>query len=426
MTISKKMTSLSTALLLLIFAPPVSYVVGGASSMSIGLLFASLLTIALLRVSPKKTILSGGERLMVLFVALLFAKGAVDVLVRPSSFTIIAYLGISTLVLAANIFASFLWKIEPAKLRKIFIGVASFLCFLLMISSFGRISIGNYGEYSQNVFPFSEPSHFAIFCGPLIAVGFFLAGWKTKLILSGMLWLGAFLLPNLTLAVLALLISAIYLCVITRRLALIIPILTLLALMAQMIDLVNFLPTHFLDRLNFADAENVSTLVYLQGWERSALSLETTNGLGVGFQNLESLESGQTGARLFDVLQAEKNLKDGGFLLSKLVGEFGIFGLGFCFAYLGLFCFALYDLLNHFKFYQFPDLRTGWNAKQQVEFLRAIGNIFIVVFVVEILVRGVGYFSLGVFFFSVGLSLRICTNSLQPKVAVVTRVSTNF
>ena len=401
---------------MLICVPPMHYVVGGASSMSLGIIAASLLTISLLRIAPRIPKLTGHERWIVLFSGLIFSKGAVDLLVYPSFANTAAFFGFCAVVLAANSFASYLWKLHPFKVRKLFLVVSGLLCALLMMSLFGQVSIHNYRGYTQNVFPFSEPSHFAIFCTPLIAVGILLAGRQLKLILLATLWVGATLLPNLTLAVQAILLSGIYLVSITRRLAILLPVLALLTLAVVIVgvgDVWDFVPTHFVDRLSFRNAENISTLVYLQGWDRTLIALESTFGFGVGFQNLESLESGEFGARLFEVLQFDKNLKDGGFLLSKVVGEFGVFGVGFCIAYLGLFWSALRELVNQIKSPQFRHLHKERIVGSQVEFLRAIGNILVLVFIVEVFVRAVGYFSLGVFLFAVGLFLRMHASKLH-------------
>lgn len=83
------------------------------------------------------------------------------------------------------------------------------------------------------------------------------------------------------------------------------------------------------------EAYNLSSLVVLQGFELAYLSLTSSFGLGVGVGNLglsaqvidQSAYRGLINALTDDGL--DLNLRDGGMLASKIVGETGVLALGF-------------------------------------------------------------------------------------------------
>lgn len=390
--------------------------------MSLGVIVASVLTIVLLGLTPPLAKFTGCEKWLAISAGVIFIKALVDILIRPSLVDLVAFLGIFIVLVAANCFASFLWKSRPKETRHVFITVSIILCILLLFATFSRISIQNYAIYPQNVFPYSEPSHFAIFCTPLIAAGIIVARIPVMILLFATILSAAFLIPNLTLAVQSLLFFTVFIGAMNRNIIALIPVFIILILAAVSITtkgVHGILPEYFMDRVSFTDAENISTLVYLQGWDRSLISLETTHGLGVGFQNLGNLAGGDYGARLFNILQFDKNLKDGGFLFAKLVGEFGVFGLLFCIAYLCVFWSAFSDLTKQLNRLIFCRPHNRWQPGYQETILGAVGNTFIVSFIIELYVRAVGYFSLGIFLFAVGLFLRsLGKNRKSPQLDV--------
>lgn len=83
------------------------------------------------------------------------------------------------------------------------------------------------------------------------------------------------------------------------------------------------------------EAQNLSSLVVLQGVEVAALSLEASRGLGVGAGNmaLGSAIIDQSGYRaIINAITRDSldlNLRDGGILFNKVVAEFGVLSLGF-------------------------------------------------------------------------------------------------
>jgi hypothetical protein len=224
------------------------------------------------------------------------------------------------------------------------------------------------------VFPFTEPSHLALNIFPFL---FYCCvrsrGWK-RYLYWGLGVLLAALLQNLTLIVLCLIAAAI----IVRGLA-IVPVVLAGAALVLFADVGYYAAR--LDFLSGGDTRNISALVYLQGWQLLLESFEQSHGWGLGFQQLglhgTSVEAANT---IFSLIQDTGNLFDGGFGLSKVVSEFGVFGLGLVLLYL-VFCWRSFRVLRRVA-------RGNEAASAQVFAHCVVVGYFVVVFV-----RGSGYFA---------------------------------
>lgn len=411
MTFTRNLALLLVSLLSLISVPPIYYVVGNASSMSIGLLVACIITISLLGLSLRTLRFWGVDKWLVFSVSLVFMKILYDVVIQPNKADIVALIGLVIIVLAAKSFAVSLRNSDPRDLANMFVFVSAFLIVFLLLSSFYSITIQNYSKYPKNVFPFSEPSHYAIFCTPLIAVGFIFAPPIWKIFLFSSLLVGALSILSLILAVQTMLLTFIYIVFLTRRFALVVPVLILIFFSAVTVMLIipnleKLIPDYFVSRILFYDTQNVSSLVYLQGWDRVFISILETSGLGAGFQNLDALDRGKHGWLLFDLYRLNQNLNDGGFLLAKIVGELGVFGAAFCIFYIFVLIKSFRELPGQLRLIEsnFDDL--GSQPKTRNAFYRLVGGIFVIFFSIELFGRGTGYFSLGLFLFAVGIFLR--------------------
>jgi hypothetical protein len=95
--------------------------------------------------------------------------------------------------------------------------------------------------------------------------------------------------------------------------------------------------SYYTERLNFdwANSTNLSSLVYVQGWQLLQESLAKTGGWGLGFQQLGILYTNVPASiRINALLGRDANLQDGGFILSKTGSELGVLGLLLIAAYL--------------------------------------------------------------------------------------------
>lgn len=395
----------------LVCVPPMYYVLGNASSMSLGVIGASVFTILLLGTSRRPFKITSAELFTAIVTISLLARIFFDLFIRPSIVSLAAYGGLFAMLFAARGLSSLLLKLDPRELIGVFKFFAFFLVALPAVSLAQRVTIHNYADYLKNVFPFSEPSHFAIFCMPLIAAGMaFLSSIKRILFLA-VLWLCALMIPSSIMAGQLLLLSLIFLFSSKMNRVFFVPALTILILLYIFTvlpneSISNILPDYFSSRIQFRETQNLSSLVYLQSWERTMISLQTTYGFGVGFQNLEILEAGRFGEQIFDIINRHKNLNDGGTFFAKIVGELGFVGLIFSMTYLWLFFSAIYQLPGQIRYLK---LNRGSHLHPhtlQGVRLRLIANFFITVFIFEMFGRGVGYFSLGLILFAVGVLIR--------------------
>ncbi len=251
----------------------------------------------------------------------------------------------------------------------------------------------NSEAYFKPVFPYTEPSHFALSFLPLLMFACVRLNGSAKIamLFSGLAM--GWALESLTLIVGWFLIASI--CLRKTSIAL---VLAVLALLSTQLDL-----SYYLDRLNFAGADqNLSTLVYLQGWQLIDESLRQSAGWGIGFQQLGVQGSNVEAADLIVAMLGENaNLLDGGFTFAKITSEFGVCGLLLMFGYLAMTWRCVRSLRRSSR-----DSRKGPSAV-------ALARCILVSFLVELFVRGEGYFS-GT---TLLLTAAITILSLQPSMA---------
>lgn len=232
--------------------------------------------------------------------------------------------------------------------------------------------------YQKYVFPFTEPSHYALSVGFLsLITGYFIKNIRIFLVFS--LFLQGVLYPNLTLIIFSLLCFCIFFLnkkllwtFIVSYFLLILSIVIFLS-----IDISKF--TYFVERINFSKSnDNLTALVYMQGFDDALMSLKQTYGFGLGFQMAGTNEPSIYGEKIYDQVGKYLNRQDGGFLASKIVSEFGLLGLTIILSYL----FYFFKYVRYLKYYE-----INQELKYPYFYLAMIG------FFIEVFVRGIGYFS---------------------------------
>lgn len=237
---------------------------------------------------------------------------------------------------------------------------------------------------NRAAFPFSEPSQFAL-AYAIIATGMItlVTGykrWGTALIVLVL----AAIFPNTTLLMISILISALLLNKPREYLILAV----VLSIFALVLLAFPDLMSYYTSRIMGSDNDNLSRLVYLQGWESAYSALTSTNGLGVGFQNLGVEPIGPSTILIRAIFDGnDLNRADGGFLAAKIIGEFGVIGIGMV---VGLSICAM----NSFFW-----LRKMLSSKNKEYSEQAFLHGTIYIFLIELFVRGAGYFSPSCFVF---------------------------
>lgn len=230
--------------------------------------------------------------------------------------------------------------------------------------------------FGRPVFPFSEPSMFAVAFIPLAMYACVAAKESERT---------AFLLLTLACATLAQSLTLVVGCTLIALASLrwrpLVLIGLLVAAIASQLDL-----TYYAIRLNFAsEDQNMTTLVYLQGWQLIDESLSRSNGLGIGFQQLGVQGSDVPAAELLRAMRDgdDANILDGGFVFAKLASDFGVLGILVTAAYLVLAARSLMVL------------RRVASGRVRLLPALAFAHCCVLGYFVELFVRGSGYFTGG-------------------------------
>lgn len=237
---------------------------------------------------------------------------------------------------------------------------------------------------NRATFPFSEPSQFALSYAIIsTAMATLVSGYKRWSTALTVLVLAA-TFPNTTLLMIAVLISALLLSRLREYLILALVLSVFALVLIEFPDLMHY----YTSRIMGSDNDNLSRLVYLQGWESAYSALASTKGLGVGFQNLGVEPVGQSTILIRAIFEGnDLNRTDGGFLAAKIIGEFGVVGMGIVAA------ISFYALKSFFWLRKM--ISSGKREYSEVTFLHST----IYIFVIELFVRGGGYFSPSCFVF---------------------------
>ncbi|GGE09809.1 hypothetical protein GCM10011529_15160 [Polymorphobacter glacialis] len=229
-------------------------------------------------------------------------------------------------------------------------------------------------EFSNPIFPFTEPSHFVLLLVPFYMYACVAATSRRRLAILALGLVLIVSLESLTLAIGWMLVVL----VCSRGWLVPAGVAGLSAIVLTQVDL-----AYFLDRLDFSDeTTNLSTLVYLQGWELVDEALRTTQGWGLGFQQLGLQGTNSEISRvIYLILGADGNILDGGFGLAKLVGEFGVIGIVLA---AGVVTLGVQSLLR---------LRQAARQPRGASRSTIFAHAVLASYLVEFLVRGTGYFS---------------------------------
>lgn len=285
----------------------------------------------------------------------------------------LSYLLLCCMVLAAWGFAYQINRLNPKTMSR---WVEQALWFLMINAIIGLTEVHLFPQMSSKpVGLFSEPSHLGLVLAPLLIYACAMES-RTHRLFIVFFFVWSLLIQNITtLSVVALSFLVLFRFSLSR--------VTLLFLVVSGLFFTDL--EYFTSRLAISsESENLSVLVLLQGWDIAMAMLNETSNWGGGLQQFGFIDvSGDITTKIALLSEDSLNLFDGGSTASKLVGEFGFF------AFTGLFIYALLFL------WAFRKLR-----QVRVQSIQG-GSIFLIsclfAFVIELFVRGVGYFSPGCF-----------------------------
>ena len=134
------------------------------------------------------------------------------------------------------------------------------------------------------------------------------------------------------------------------------------------------------------------------------MTLQSTSGFGAGFQQLGvSTETGDYTQRVIDIVGSDPNRFDGGTTASKLVAELGCAGV------------LLLFIQAYLMLYSFIRIRR-YSLGMVMRPCKVFAHCIIICSVLELYVRGVGYFSPTMFLFFTAIFL-LFLNRERPGVS---------
>jgi hypothetical protein len=218
------------------------------------------------------------------------------------------------------------------------------LCPWILLAAYGSFVaeffglLADKGRYEAYSGIFSEPSNVAYSLFPSVAI--LLLAQSKRLRQTGMLALVGLLLFARSSTLLSVTVAWIFYQAfmqrkLTKNVLLWVGLLSVSLLILEYSSVL----APFMDRLlgvagGTYNTNNISSLVYLQGWQDVWANLNRTNGLGLGFNMMGCTPLPDVDAReyLVKVFAMDLNSEDGSFLFSKLVSETGVFGILFLLA----------------------------------------------------------------------------------------------
>lgn len=387
--------TLSLAFYGVLFLPTLVVVSLSASSTASGLALHSCLFLAWLTIVAqvckakmsvwlmRRTVYFVGAILMVLAIHGIVALVTNEHFHAPRFFGSLLLIG--TILLGSAIFAVHLARLDEATMsrwitRGLWVLAANAILGLLGFSPFPAAT-------TKPVGIFTEPSLFALIVAPLLSYACVARTRRAPFFVMFFLIWGV-AIQNLT--ILFVVVVAVSLVARFRFLHALIAV-TVAACMLLFAD-----TQYFVDRLLLSsDSDNLSVLVWLQGWEHALIMLNESAGWGAGFQQFGFQGvSGEVNDKLERLGHGHLNVLDGGSVAAKLVGEFGYFGAAMVSVYVLIVLIA------------WRRIRASASSRL------AGGPLFLAVCVysmsTEVFARGVGYFTPSVFLALGGLFWLIC------------------
>lgn len=230
----------------------------------------------------------------------------------------------------------------------------------------------NLGE--KPTFPFTEPS----FLGFSLAATLIFTMIRSPQIVRIFIFL-AFIGLGYSLSNLTIITTCVLAAMVSLPMSWLVSGFVIVSISAASLDL-----TYYTDRLdlNSANSTNLSSLVYVQGWQMLQESLQRTHGWGIGFQQLGVVYTNVLASiRINVLLGRDANLQDGGFILSKLGSEFGLLG------------FALIVFYLRVMAYSFLRLRQTALGKTETPDGELFARACVIGYLVETFIRGTNYFT---------------------------------
>jgi hypothetical protein len=388
-------------LLLLCFLPTTTYVILGLSSLTLGYLVSLIISLFLLVISQRVKVSLIGFIWCCVAVIIIFFHGLDNYFTAPSK--ALGSILILTLMLHfANLFASYLVKLNDCEFKVIFLVIGRILFISGLFGTVFAFNLLGYERFAKSVFLFYEPSHYATIFGLILLSYLSVCDATERYVALIITIVIATILPSVTLLVYVLIFL---LCFFSFLKGITLVFVTSVCFASYVIFLDPELAEYFVSRLVLnSENNNLSALVYMQGWADAAQSLSDTHGYGLGFLMAGQNEASAIGNKIFEIAGMYKN-RDGSFIASKLIIEFGVIGIMLVISY--VFFFIKYAFL-------FKNISS---LKEKV----LIGVVLS--YSVEMFVRSNAYFAFGSTMFLIAIFSLLSINKKNSVLPVERHIS---
>lgn len=320
---SKALNNLYVSIFLIILLPEGLIVNFGFSSASFGFLIASLISFILLF----KSCNLGNSHFkyfsqFYLGITLFFLVNFFLGLISNSNFNLIRFFS-SYLLLSLELFVAFLFGISLNNLpnEKLDIFLKNISISILVLGLVVCIYWTFFSHTAKEMLFFTEPSHFSVVSSPFIVYYIISSNKISSIIFSLILLLVAAYIENMTL----LFPVAIAVFILDKKIFVVSTLIFISVITLIGAGFGEYISQRY-GGVTGGDNQNISSLVYLQGWDYIFSSVIQFKGLGIGFQQLGEIRINSNSQEILEFMGYPLNQNDGAFLFSKFFVEFGWIG----------------------------------------------------------------------------------------------------
>jgi hypothetical protein len=367
-------------------APPLAGAFLGATSAALGVLLSAL-TIVVLSINYNTFKLNFNKKSLLIFIFILLYSSIQQLFVGFLDIRAYASIIIFLFLLysAKNVGYWLFLKMRREHFEQVVIFTCISFIFIVIFNYFYEFKFAKeIYKAHRSIFPFGEPSHFALYAAPFFVMwGLIIKSIWKKILLLFCMFLMTFFIESLTFFIYAFLSA--FVTFIKYKSKLLKFIATFCVAIFVFLAANN---VYYSERVIISsDSNNLSSLVYLQGIQDAWNSLSLSHGLGLGFQMLGTQPVSEASILIAAILNVEPDLAinrlDGGFLSAKIIAEFGLLGLLFIILYIRK---VIQSIIFIYK-----------EPQNSLDILQFAFNVFFMCSIVEFFFRGIGYFSPSIF-----------------------------
>jgi hypothetical protein len=385
-----------------VVAPPLLYVATPFSAMSYGLLLSLGMFLLFFPSQCLTAFRMARVNNFAFFTLTALLLTHVVVLGNREAYPIVAAFSIVVMVAAAALCARVVLSLPLNAFKRLIIVLAVLLLFVGVIGQSFYIQALGFGAFPKAIFPFAEPGHFVLGTSAILLSAAMFAKLILQLFFVGTVFFLGLSSPSLLLVCLSFLMAVMVAIRRGQRGSRLARIFLLMVVFAPTAFFLKTDSEYFFDRLAVLNTENISSLVYLQGFEIARDALKDSMFFGLGFEHIPSnARLGSVADQIYLFNGEDKNRHGAGFLGARLVAEFGVLGVILLIAYFQYLYRSAATLLRGADFQSSSTKKTYrlFNTDPAVLFSHAS----IVAFSIEMFLRGESFFSTGTYFFLVAL-----------------------